>query len=516
MVPGLPIRPKDFTLFKHDGLYHLFYIRHNLTLPDDSTEVDLGHAVSPDLWNWVQLDPVIPVRDSSWDASHIWSPSLVEQGGVFYLFYTGVITRPGAYSTFQRIGVATSTDLLQWNRMDQPVYSCDQVPWTVCDSVLSGSAFRDPFVMRDPAHPGQWLLYYSTYPAADSGGMVVGVASSTGDLTQWSDLWPLWITNRNYTYNPVVESPHVFQHNGLWYLFITTTAGQPLTFYTGPDPVGGASTWTYRGRLGTMLGYDTSAMYASEYLRDGLVDYFAYVIADRIDVRRIAWNADWTFSLAQPDFMHVRAIGWSADQAVAGDSVVLSVVAANWNGRSASLEGLRVRSDGVLVPTSLSTLGLPATLPLTADTTRFAWAARCSALPTDSGGVMHLLVRTTDQTAVAPVLAVAPAPVDDPTTQPGDRLRGGGILFGALTGPVPGASRGILVQLDRPAPARVDVFDLQGRRLRTLVDRELPAGATVVPWDGRGASGAALGPGVYLARLVTPTARRTARLVVIR
>ncbi len=516
MVPGLPIRPKDFTLVKHEGLYHLFYIRHNLYLPDDTTEVDLGHAVSPDLWTWQQLPPVLHVRDSSWDQTHVWSPSIVEQDGVFYLFYTGVISQPGSYSTYQRIGVATSADLMQWNPMDLPVYSCPQVSWSVCDSLQTDTAFRDPFVMADPAHPGHWLLYYSTYPVADSAGMVVAAATSDGDLTQWSDLGPLWITNRAYTYNSIVESPHLFQHNGSWYLFFTTTAGQPISFCTGPDPVGAPATWTYRGRLGAMLGYDTAAWYASEYLRDGLVEYFGYVVADRVDIRRIVWGTDWRFSLAQPDYMHVRSLDWSQAVAQEGDSVVLTLVTANPGLGSVSLEALRVRYDGALAPVSLSRLGLPATVTPVADTTRVTWGAHREALPTDSAGVMRLIVRTTDQTAVSPVLMVAPVSDGGSSSDPVDRPRGSGIIFRALPGPLPTSQRGILVQLDRPGPARVDVFDLQGRRLRTLVDRELPAGATVVAWDGRDAGGAALAPGIYLARLATPQARRAVRLVVLR
>ena len=521
MVPGMPWRPKDFSLIKHDGLYHLFYIRHNLNLPDDSTEADLGHAVSADLWHWSQLPPVIPTRPGAWDRTHIWSPHVAEQDGVFFLFYTGVIGLPGSYSTYQRIGVATSTDLMQWNRVDLPVYSCPDVPWTVCDSLLPVTAFRDPFVMRDPAHPGSWLMYYSTYPASDSTGMVVGMASSGGDLTQWSDLGPLWITNRAYTYSAVVESPHLFSHAGLWYLFYTTNAGQPITFSTGPDPVGPVSSWTYRGRLSTMLGYDTQAWIASEQLRDGLVDYFGYAIADRIDIKRMVWGADWRFSLTQPDFMHVRKVGWSRTHAGHGDTLVLSVVAASWNGSFTVLEGLRLRSDGSQVPVDLARLGLPAYLPLTADTTRFTWVARCEPEPTDTSGTMKLLVRTRDQTAIAPLLTVDPAPPPEPPAEDAppeleDRIRGGGILFRALPTAFPGAGRAMLVQLERSAPSRLDVFDLQGRRVRNLVDRELPAGATVVPWDGRDAGGAALMPGVYLVRLVTPGAQRTVRLVLVR
>ena len=411
MVPGTPWRPKDFTLLKHDGLYHLFYIRHNRTLPMSQTENDLGHAVSPDLWNWTQAPPVLPARENGWDRTQIWAPSIVEKDGVFFMFYTGVSTIPDTCSGWQRIGVATSTDLMEWNRMDAPVLSCPMIPWTVCDSTSALTAFRDPFVMPDPAQPGHWLMYYSTFPSSDSLGMVVGVAESDGDLTQWSDRGPLWITNRSYTYSDLIESPHLFKHDSLWYLFYTTNAGTPLSFATGPDPVGSPESWTYRGRLGTMLGEDTQAWYASEHFSEGLVDYFAYVIADRINVRRIQWGADWQFSLVQPDLMHVKALSWDSTGTTEDSTATFSVVAVNWQVAPVHLEALRVRGDGSQVPVSLDSLGLPATLTLTGDTTRVAWKVKWLPDPSDTSQTMHVLLRLVDQTAAAQPLIVVRRPL---------------------------------------------------------------------------------------------------------
>ena len=87
--------------------------------------------------------------------------------------------------------------------------------------------------------------------------MVVGAARSSGDLAQWTDAGPLWITHRSVSWNDLVESPHLFEHDGLWYLFFTTNSGQPLSFATGPNPLGPVPSWTYQGRLATMLGINT-------------------------------------------------------------------------------------------------------------------------------------------------------------------------------------------------------------------------------------------------------------------
>ena len=56
-------------------------------------------------------------------------------------------------------------------------------------------------------------------------------------------------------------------------------------------------------------------------------------------------------------------------------------------------------------------------------------------------------------------------------------------------------------RLDRAAPARLEVFDLAGRRVRTLWRGTAPAGETRVRWSGDDNQGAAVPPGVYIVRL---------------
>jgi hypothetical protein len=55
---------------------------------------------------------------------------------------------------------------------------------------------------------------------------------------------------------------------------------------------------------------------------------------------------------------------------------------------------------------------------------------------------------------------------------------------------------------------RIEVYDVQGRRVAALYDGIAPAGPFTATWDGRDQQGHAAPGGVYLFRLVTP--RRTA------
>ena len=59
------------------------------------------------------------------------------------------------------------------------------------------------------------------------------------------------------------------------------------------------------------------------------------------------------------------------------------------------------------------------------------------------------------------------------------------------------------------------LFDVGGRRVRTLVDGALAAGRHTIAWDGRGQSGEKLAPGIYVARLEGAGQRWTRRVALI-
>jgi len=67
--------------------------------------------------------------------------------------------------------------------------------------------------------------------------------------------------------------------------------------------------------------------------------------------------------------------------------------------------------------------------------------------------------------------------------------------------------------LPRRAAVSLRVHDLQGRLVRTLVDGVLEAGRYERRWDGRDASGAPVGSGLYFARLRVEGQERVTMLV---
>jgi hypothetical protein len=75
---------------------------------------------------------------------------------------------------------------------------------------------------------------------------------------------------------------------------------------------------------------------------------------------------------------------------------------------------------------------------------------------------------------------------------------------------------GLRVVLPWAAAVRLQIYDVMGRRRRTLLDGPLPAGATAVDWDGRDESGAGVHSGMYFARLSTGRVRRVVKVPLLR
>jgi len=65
-------------------------------------------------------------------------------------------------------------------------------------------------------------------------------------------------------------------------------------------------------------------------------------------------------------------------------------------------------------------------------------------------------------------------------------------------------------------PVRLEIFDLSGRKVATLVDGSLPPGAHEAAWRGRDDAGRRAASGVYVCRLVADGTRASQRLTLVK
>jgi hypothetical protein len=304
MTPPWPYRPKECTLIRKGTVFHLFYTRGSSSAPFDSTWRDLGHATSTDLIQWTEQPPVLPFRPSKWDNFQVWAPQVMLQGATYYMFYTGVTHGPPVYDHDQRIGLATSTDLFNWTRLDQPVFECAAVPWANCiPSQPGGGDCRDPFVVADPDSIGHWLMYYTTRPSAAPADFIVGLARSRGDLTQWFDGGPMWNTFATRTGSGVVETPDLIKHGSLWYLLYTTWLSHPIWIQTATTPVADSTHWSAPFSLySQVVQIDTDPSFAPEhYTVDGHDLYLMpNSLYDSVQLLEYQWKTPPRFDLVEP------------------------------------------------------------------------------------------------------------------------------------------------------------------------------------------------------------------------
>lgn len=229
---------KDFSLIRSGDHYHLFHI----TDPGTSWisragELTLGHASAPVLGDWTTHDRIdLRTGPDGWSPSFTWAPHVIknDDDGLYYMFYTGVKWPEGTSPSRveQRIGLATSSDLVVWERhddrgqdglvLDGPDHEAH--PWSAFDTDHAVLAWeydcRDPFVFdRGAGHvTGRYVLLASVRLAPDATQMAIAYATSH-NLVDWH-----WRDYVPATVGVHAESANLIAHGGHHYLFWTARA----------------------------------------------------------------------------------------------------------------------------------------------------------------------------------------------------------------------------------------------------------------------------------------------------
>ena len=146
-----------------------------------------------------------------------WTGSIVREGGRWHLFYTGVDR-----SCVQRIGHATSEDLLRWVRgklvLEADARWYDREHW------------RDPWVEWDPERERWDMLVCAT----NQGRGILAHAHSP-DLRAWTVGPPL----SPPTAHVQLEVPQLLRQDGGWrVLFSDVSAGSGIHYLTSPERLG--------------------------------------------------------------------------------------------------------------------------------------------------------------------------------------------------------------------------------------------------------------------------------------
>jgi beta-fructofuranosidase len=182
--------------FAHDkGEHHLFYLQAPVALGQPGLRhqnASIGHAVSTDLYSWTVLEDALhPGPAGAWDDLATWTGSVIEHEGRWYMFYTGI--GRAEFGLVQRIGLATSDDLITWEKHPaNPLIEPDRRWYGLCEPEnWRDQSWRDPWVFK-AEHDGSFhaLITARARIGPLDGRGVVAHARSV-DLIQWEVMPPL-------------------------------------------------------------------------------------------------------------------------------------------------------------------------------------------------------------------------------------------------------------------------------------------------------------------------------------
>ncbi|MCK6211896.1 glycosyl hydrolase family 32 [Georgenia sp. EYE_87] len=263
---------------------HVFYLQAPRSLGDPDLRhhrATVGHAVSTDLRSWTLLPDALAAGPAGeFDDLATWTGCVVRHGDRWQMFYTGVSR--AEQGRVQRVGLASSTDLIHWERHGA-VLEADPRWYEVLHPGVREEAWRDPWVFRDEASGLFHMLLTARAPHGPVDGRgVVGHATSD-DLVSWTAGPPLSEPGDFYH----LEVPQLVNVGGAWQVLFCATAADQSAARTarGVTPQGGTHylradtpTGPYTLADGPFLvGDDVASRYAGRILRhDGEDHFFAW------------------------------------------------------------------------------------------------------------------------------------------------------------------------------------------------------------------------------------------------
>lgn len=212
----------DFWFARDGDAFHIFYLQAPKSLGDPELRhwhVSIGHALSRDLRNWDLLpDAIQPGKSSGWDDYTTWTGSVIQHQDLWYMFYTG--TNRKENGLVQRIGVATSQDLIHWKKFSgNPVMEVDTRWYEQLDTAIwHDQAWRDPFVFQDP-ETGAFNAFITARVnsgSPDERGVIAHAQSA--DLFHWEFLPPVTDSGKFGQ----LEVPQLVKIRGKFYLLFST------------------------------------------------------------------------------------------------------------------------------------------------------------------------------------------------------------------------------------------------------------------------------------------------------
>jgi beta-fructofuranosidase len=261
----------DFWLAKDGPDYHIFYLQAPRSLGDAELRhwnVSIGHAVSQDLGEWWVLPDALrpsPSDGDAFDNYTTWTGSVIRHEELWHLFYTG--GSRAEKGLVQRIGLATSTDLVHWKKHPaNPLIAADPRWYELLDlNLWHDHAWRDPWVFRHPDEGDFHAFITARVNHGPTDGRGVIAHARSDDLIHWEVLPPV---TRPGDFGHM-EVPQLVEIESRYYVLFCAQASvhsarwrqrtglEPLTgihYLVADDPLGPFRPTTDEFLVGDMVG----------------------------------------------------------------------------------------------------------------------------------------------------------------------------------------------------------------------------------------------------------------------
>ncbi len=194
----------DVEVFVQNGVYHLFH----LVLPSYNR---IAHATSTDGITWTPVEDALALgSNEEWDNLMIRTLDVFEKDNQFHMYYAGM--QIGPKENNQKIGMATSSNLLDWTKTENNIIESAAPFYEDIDNNPRGwISFRDPFHFE--INDSSYLLVCSRYahgPVSRRGSVGLYKKENNEFIPQAPLLVPMAFDD--------VESPCMFEIDGKFYL----------------------------------------------------------------------------------------------------------------------------------------------------------------------------------------------------------------------------------------------------------------------------------------------------------
>jgi beta-fructofuranosidase len=211
----------DFWTARDGDDFHLFYLRAPRSLLDPELRhhrAVIGHAVSQDMHTWTVLPDALGCgAPGSFDDRATWTGSVHRAGDRWLMAYTGIADADDG--TVQRIGFASSDDLVTWTR-GGPVIEADGRWYEKRGPGIEHETWRDPFLFELDGRLHMFVTARTDSGPEDGRGVVAHAWSD--DLETWEVGPPVAGPGDFVTY----EVPQLSFVGGRWRLLFSAHADE--------------------------------------------------------------------------------------------------------------------------------------------------------------------------------------------------------------------------------------------------------------------------------------------------